>query len=71
MLTLRVLQMPLLAAVMDTLPLLVFGGVCLCCVLLALTFPETARVALPDSVAEAEAIGRRGSSKAAEAPSAA
>lgn len=62
--------MPLLATVMDTLPLLVFGGVCLCCALLALTFPETARVSLPDSVAEAEAIGRRGS-KAAEAPSAA
>lgn len=51
-------QMPLLRAYMESLPLLVFGAVCFLTGLLALTVPETANVALPDTVEEAEAIGK-------------
>ena len=50
--------MPLLAGVMDTLPLIVFGCTSFATGLLAFSLPETARISLPDSVGEAAAIGR-------------
>lgn len=52
-------QMPLLGAVMESLPLLVSGAACFLCGLLSLILPETARSPLPDTVQEAEAIGRK------------
>ncbi|XP_034255789.1 solute carrier family 22 member 21-like [Thrips palmi] len=52
-------QMPLLAAVMESLPLLVFGAACFCTALVALAFPETANAALPDTVEEAEVMGKK------------
>ncbi|KAK3921204.1 Solute carrier family 22 member 21 [Frankliniella fusca] len=52
-------QMPLLRVYMESLPLLVFGAVSFLTGLLALTFPETCDEPLPDTVEQAEAIGKK------------
>nr|CAD7445168.1 unnamed protein product [Timema bartmani] len=48
----------LLAQYMESLPLLLFGGMSLLSGALALLFPETLRTKLPDTVEEAENIGK-------------
>lgn len=53
-------QTPLLGRLLDALPMLVFGGAALVSGLLALAFPDTGDAPLPDTVAEAEALGRQG-----------
>jgi hypothetical protein len=44
--------------VMESLPLLLFGGMSVFSGLLALYFPETLNVKLPDTIEEAENIGK-------------
>nr|CAD7429241.1 unnamed protein product [Timema monikensis] len=51
-------QTPLLAEYMESLPLLLFGGMSLLSGALALFFPETLGTKLPDTVEEAENIGK-------------
>ncbi|XP_021942801.1 organic cation transporter protein-like isoform X1 [Zootermopsis nevadensis] len=51
-------QTPLLNEVMESLPLLMFGVMSVFSGLLALYFPETLNVKLPDTVEEAENIGK-------------
>lgn len=50
---------PLLSRYYEPLPLFLFGGVSLLGGLLALCLPETLSLKLPDTVQEAEQIGRR------------
>lgn len=52
-------QTPLLARYMEALPLLLFGGMSLASALLATLLPETVGSKLPDTVEEAESIGRK------------
>ncbi|PSN47342.1 Organic cation transporter protein [Blattella germanica] len=56
-------QTPLLERVMESLPLLLFGGMSVLSGLLALYFPETLNVKLPDTVGEAEKIGKKNRKK--------
>lgn len=51
-------QTPLLAQVMPALPLILFGSMALAAGLLSLIFPETLGTKLPDTVREAENIGK-------------
>lgn len=51
-------QTPLLAQIMPALPLILFGCMSLCAGLLSLIFPETLGTKLPDTVSEAENIGK-------------
>ncbi|XP_068084758.1 organic cation transporter protein isoform X2 [Anabrus simplex] len=52
-------QTPLLARYMESLPLMLFGGMSLVSAVLALLLPETLGMKLPDTVEEAEKIGRK------------
>ncbi|GLH00664.1 Organic cation transporter protein [Gryllus bimaculatus] len=52
-------QTPLLSRYMEALPLLLFGGMSLATAVLALLLPETVGTKLPDTVEEAENIGRK------------
>ncbi|XP_026271624.1 organic cation transporter protein-like [Frankliniella occidentalis] len=52
-------QTPQLGRLLDALPMLVFGGAAMVSGLLALTFPDMGDEALPDTIAEAEALGRK------------
>ncbi|XP_026471833.1 organic cation transporter protein-like isoform X2 [Ctenocephalides felis] len=51
-------QTPLLARYMDSLPLILFGGTALTSGSLILFFPETLNIRLPDTIEEAENIGK-------------
>ncbi|KZC09576.1 Solute carrier family 22 member 21 [Dufourea novaeangliae] len=51
-------QTPLLAQIMPELPLILFGCMALSAGILSLVFPETLGTALPDTVTEAENIGK-------------
>lgn len=52
-------QTPLLSRYMEALPLLLFGAMSLLTAVLALLLPETVGTKLPDTVEEAESIGRK------------
>ncbi|XP_036139515.1 solute carrier family 22 member 21 isoform X2 [Monomorium pharaonis] len=57
-------QTPLLAQIMPSLPLILFGSMAMITGVLSLIFPETLGTKLPDSVSEAEKIGKsNGTSK--------
>jgi len=56
-------QTPLLAKYMAALPLILFGGLSLISGAMALLFPETLNTTLPDTVEEAENIGKNISKK--------
>ncbi|KAJ1531717.1 hypothetical protein ONE63_000383 [Megalurothrips usitatus] len=62
-------QTPLLAAYLDSLPLILFGSMSIASGVLSFWFPETNNIKLPDTVEEAEQIGRR-QKKMAKAPAA-
>ncbi|KAI4458708.1 solute carrier family 22 member [Holotrichia oblita] len=51
-------QMPLLATYWQPLPLILFASMSMVAGLLTLLFPETLNVKLPDTIHEAESIGR-------------
>lgn len=61
-------QTPLLGRVLDALPMFVFGATALVSGVLALTFPDVGDEKLPDTVEEAEALGRPRRKSAAVAP---
>lgn len=61
-------QTPLLGRVLDALPMLVFGAAALVSGLLALTFPDVGDEKLPDTVEEAELLGRRRRKSSTVAP---
>lgn len=52
-------QTPLLEHYVESLPLFLFGGMSILSGLFSLSFPETLNSKLPDSVKEAESIGRK------------
>ncbi|KAJ4442657.1 hypothetical protein ANN_04246 [Periplaneta americana] len=52
-------QTPLLERYLESLPLLLFGGMSIASGLLSLYFPETLNMKLPDTIEEAEQIGRK------------
>ncbi|KYN19974.1 Solute carrier family 22 member 5, partial [Trachymyrmex cornetzi] len=51
-------QIPLLARIMPSLPLILFGSMSMIAGILSLIFPETLGLKLPDTVREAEEIGK-------------
>ncbi|XP_069690613.1 organic cation transporter protein-like [Periplaneta americana] len=62
-------QTPLLDKVMESLPLLLFGAMSVLSGLLALYFPETLNVKLPDTIEEAKSIGKKKRRKSEESKS--
>lgn len=52
-------EVPLLARYYDSLPLLIFGGMATAAGLAALILPETLNTKLPDTVEEAENLGKQ------------
>lgn len=52
-------QTPLLGRQLDALPMIVFGAAALVSGVLAISFPDMGDEKLPDTVAEAETLGRR------------
>ncbi|GAB1866276.1 Solute carrier family 22 member 21 [Camponotus japonicus] len=61
-------QTPLLVQIMPSLPLILFGSMSMIAGMLSLIFPETLGTKLPDTVWEAENIGRLKSNETREIP---
>lgn len=61
-------QTPLLGRLMESLPVILFGSMSLVSGLLALVFPETHNTKLPDTIEEAENIGRSGKKSGGDGP---